>query len=1005
MNETEILVEALKLESEEERKVFLEEIAGNKPDVRGRVEQILAMEQKLKQQSIVELDGTGAFQVVTATQAPDETLVEEPGMQIGPYRLVEKVGEGGMGSVWRAEQKTPVQREVALKVIKLGMDTRDVVARFEAERQALAMMSHRNIAKVLDAGATKSGRPYFVMELVAGNAITRYCDEKKLSLETRLRLFIEVCQAVQHAHQKGIIHRDIKPSNVLVATANDRAEPKVIDFGLAKATGRKLTDKTLFTAYGQVMGTPAYMSPEQADSSGQDIDTRTDVFSLGILLYELLAGTTPFDFNEIAKSGFPEVWRTIREVEAPPMSAQVSKPDTEHEKVAANRATEVSKLIHALSGDLEVIVQKAIEKDPERRYQSPNEFADDIERFLNSETIEARPASVSYRIRKMAQRNRGLIVAASVVFLSMLAGLIGTGLGLVEANRQTERAETNLAKAEKNYQFAKDAVEKYFVLISENRLLDEPHMADLRNELLVAASEFYEQFVDERQNDPDARLALGNAYLNLSKIAWDLGDSQKAIQALESATNLDSDITVDEAQRQDFERLMIKVNLRLADCYKDVDRRDDAKKLLDRTIEEANTIRSANDAGEINRLVASLHNVRGIQQYQQGDFEAATQDFETVFQVLGHLKKSEMDEFNGLSVLAQAHANLGRLYYREQKIQDALAQYEVALEIRKRVLNARPADIDALSGVAVTQNMIGQVYRRLGKLDEAEEFGKLATITGKELVTNHPELTNLKVDQIAYMSNLANTLQVKGEPAEANRINDQLLDSLRKIVIKRPERHATRLQLGVVEGNRANTLLSERKYDKAMEWYATSNRTLNSLLKATPNDSRIKGAMRNNYWGTADAYVAMKQYAKAVEAYDSAIEYAAGLGKSEIRMAKAIAIAKTGDFETVLEEVESETSQEDTKDFIQFDGARAIAISLQNVLANETLKNQAGQEKIESMRTTAISLLRKSMEGGFLKKRDSKSPLLGNEFKVFRGSPEFTDLLGDAEVQLKEEQE
>jgi WD40 repeat protein/tetratricopeptide (TPR) repeat protein len=366
----------------------------------------------------------------------------------GKYKLVEEIGAGGMGSVFMAQQIEPVKRAVAVKVIKAGMDSREVLARFEAERQALAMMDHANIARVLDAGTTDGGRPFFVMELVKGTPITRYCDEHKLTPRQRLELFVPVCQAIQHAHQKGIIHRDIKPSNVLVAMYDDRAVPKVIDFGVAKAAGQSLTEKTLMTGFGQIVGTPEYMSPEQASLNNLDIDTRSDVYSLGVLLYELLTGTTPVDRKSLGKAALLEVLRVVREVEAPRPSAKLSTLGT-LPSVAANRGTEPARLSRLMKGELDWLVLRALEKDRSRRYETANALSRDIQRYLADEVVEARPPSVGYRMRKFVRRHKGQVIAASLVMLALLAGLAGTTWGLFEARHQEHIAHGETEQKEK----------------------------------------------------------------------------------------------------------------------------------------------------------------------------------------------------------------------------------------------------------------------------------------------------------------------------------------------------------------------------------------------------------------------------------------------------------------------------------------------------------------------------------------------------------------------------
>ena len=352
------------------------------------------------------------------------SISEGPGNVIGPYKLLQQIGEGGMGVVFMAEQTEPIQRTVALKIIKPGMDTRQVIARFEAERQAVAMMDHPNIAKVLDAGATEGGRPFFVMELVKGLPITKFCDERKLTPRQRLELFIPVCQAVQHAHQKGIIHRDIKPTNVLVALYDGKPVPKVIDFGVAKAAGQPLTDKTLVTGLGSVVGTPEYMSPEQAELNQLDIDTRSDIYSLGVLLYELLTGTTPLTRKRMKDAALLEVMRVIREEEPPKPSTRLSTTD-ELPSIAANRGMEPARLSRLVRGELDWVVMKALEKDRNRRYATANGLAKDLERYLADEPVEAGPPSVGYRLRKLARRNLQALVTTAVVALALLVA-VGT---------------------------------------------------------------------------------------------------------------------------------------------------------------------------------------------------------------------------------------------------------------------------------------------------------------------------------------------------------------------------------------------------------------------------------------------------------------------------------------------------------------------------------------------------------------------------------------------------
>jgi serine/threonine protein kinase len=381
-----------------------------------------------------------------ATVMDESPISEGPGTIIGSYTLSHQIGEGGMGVVFMAEQSKPIGRTVALKILKLGMDTRQVIARFEAERQALALMDHPNIARVLDAGMTESGRPYFVMELVKGVPITKYCDAKHLPLRARLEIMLPVCEAVQHAHQKGLIHRDIKPSNVLVADYDHHAVPKVIDFGVAKATAQKLTERTMFTEFGQVIGTLEYMSPEQAKFNQLDIDTRSDIYSLGVLLYELLTGTTPFDRQRLKNTAFDEILRIVREEEPPKPSTRLSTVEG-LPNIAASRDSEPKKLSGLLKGELDWIAMKALEKDRDRRYDTANDLAADLERYLRNMPVEAYPVSAMYRVRKFARRHKLGVAASIAAAAAVLLGIAGTTGGMIWALREREAAQASAARA------------------------------------------------------------------------------------------------------------------------------------------------------------------------------------------------------------------------------------------------------------------------------------------------------------------------------------------------------------------------------------------------------------------------------------------------------------------------------------------------------------------------------------------------------------------------------
>ncbi|HEV3084678.1 MAG TPA: serine/threonine-protein kinase, partial [Gemmataceae bacterium] len=422
---------ARRIAAPEARELFISQACGDNAGLAGRVRALLEMHEQ-------EPESAAPAAVPTQDYAP---VAERPGTRVGPYRLMEQIGEGGFGLVFVAEQQEPVRRKVALKIIKPGMDSRQVIARFEAERQALALMDHPNIARVLDAGATDSGRPYFVMELVRGIPITDYCDKNQLSPKERLELFISVCQAIQHAHQKGIIHRDVKPSNVLVTSHDGKPVAKVIDFGVAKAIHQHLTERTIYTQFAQMIGTPLYMSPEQAEMSGLDIDTRSDIYSLGVLLYELLTGTTPLEKKRFREAAYDEMRRLIREEEPPRPSTRLSTSES-IAAVAAQRNMEPAKLSRLVRGDLDWITMKALEKDRTRRYASASEFAADIARHLSNEPVLAGPPSIGYRTKKFVRRHQGLVAAGTAVALALLVGAVISFSLYLKAVREQQVAES-----------------------------------------------------------------------------------------------------------------------------------------------------------------------------------------------------------------------------------------------------------------------------------------------------------------------------------------------------------------------------------------------------------------------------------------------------------------------------------------------------------------------------------------------------------------------------------
>ena len=672
-------------------------------------------------------------------------VTEKPGDKIGRYKLLQQIGEGGCGVVYMAEQEEPVRRRVAVKVIKLGMDTKQVIARFEAERQALAMMDHPNIAKVLDAGATETGRPYFVMELVRGVKITEFCDENNLSTEGRLKLFIQVCEAIQHAHQKGIIHRDIKPSNILITLdqPGGTGAPKVIDFGIAKATHGRLTDKTVFTAFDQFMGTPAYMSPEQAVMTNLDIDTRSDIYSLGVLLYELLTGSTPFEQKELLEAGLNEMRRTILEKEPPKPSTRFNALLEEARTTAAkHRQTESAQLAHVLRGDLDWIAMKCLEKDRARRYETANGLASDIQRHLSTEPIVARPPSSLYRLQKAIRRNKAVFVGAAAVLIVLIAGVIVSTMAAfrtMRAEREQIRlrqvAETKQRKSEQVARFLEDMLQAVGPSVAVGR-----DTALLRDILARTAEHVGHDLKDQPEVEGELRSIIGNTYF---AIANDSAAESMHRQAVAIYTKLYGSNSLYVASALD----------RLSADLSSLGKQDDAE-AMQRDVLAMRKKLLGSEHIEVARSQGSLAIVLLRQTHAAPEAVSRRKLAEAESlqrEALMTHRKLRSDPLT----LARALANLGLILQGQGSLQEAEKALREALGLEQDVLGKEhPGAIGFCSPLA-------EVLMNEGKYAESETLYREALATSRRICGNeHP--------QVAYfLGHLAMLLQKMGNLAES----------------------------------------------------------------------------------------------------------------------------------------------------------------------------------------------------------------------------------------------
>ena len=728
----EIFLDALELESDKQRSEFLTEACGDDASLRAEVESLLRADK----------DAPSMFDRAGHCLTMDTHIEERVGDAIGPYTLREQIGEGGMGVVYVAEQTKPVRRKVALKIIKAGLATKEITSRFEAERQALAMMDHPHIAKVFDGGVDQHDRPYIVMELVQGFPIGEFCDQHRMSTEKRLKRFVDVCRAVEHAHQKGIIHRDLKPSNVLVAEIDDAAVPKVIDFGVAKAIGQELIDQTLYTSFTQMIGTPLYMSPEQTRMGVVDVDTRSDVYSLGVMLYELLTGTTPFASEDLKKVGFDEMRRIIQEDEPSRPSKQVSTlADKARSTTAQRRSIDHRQLSNLLKGELDWIVMKALAKDRNRRYQSAGELAEDIERYLNNEPVEAHPPSLGYRFSKMVHRNIGLVSAVAVVVLCLIGGIVGTTWGMVQARRERDAARIAQGNEETQRQRAERATEaeKAVLEFVEKRIIGagnpNGHGGDLGYDATVrqavhSALPFLATSFD------DQPLLKARLHETIGMFFLALGEGELAVRQCEAS------YAIHAAQLGPDDPTTLHSMMRLAFGHDEVGNYKKALELKETVRSRQREILGPNHPA----TVESLINI-AVTYARQQRFDKAVDLFEKALALLNSIPEADREAILACKLtLATSYRNLGRFA-------EAAEQHEQALELSKEINGADHPD------TLGTMHELAHSYQAINRHPEAhallqqvfnllkEKIGPVhpdTVKTGHCLANSHMGLSNHK---------------------------------------------------------------------------------------------------------------------------------------------------------------------------------------------------------------------------------------------------------------------
>ncbi len=791
-----------------EREAYLDHVCAGDADLRDRVENLLAAD-----------ESKSAVDHSPSTESAELPLFPQgrgSADHVGRYRLLQKIGEGGMGEVWLAEQREPVRRRVALKLVKAGMNTREVIARFESERQALALMDHPVIAKVFDAGSTPDGAPYFVMEYVAGVPITTYCDNHRLSTRERLELFMHVCEGVQHAHQKAIIHRDLKPSNVLVTEVDGRAMPKIIDFGVAKALSQKLTADTMFTRVGALIGTPEYMSPEQANSSGQDIDTRSDVYSLGVIFYELLAGAPPIDLRKIA---FEEFLRRLREEEPPKPSTKIrtQAPATSTD-VAHKRHTESPELAKQMRGDLDSIALKALEKERSRRYGSPSDFAADIGRYLNDEAVLAVPPSAAYRARKFARRYRaGLATIAAFILVLVGAAIVSI--------RQSTRANREAAVAEAVNDFLQNDLLSQASAAKQAGPSAKPDLhLEVRTALDRAAVRIAGKFDRQPEEEASIRDTIGQTYT-------DLGLYPEARTQLERALELQRRVLGPEDPKTLKTAGSLGRTALLQGKY------SEAEALFRKSLEiQRRAIGSENPD-----TLYSMSTLADVY-YFQGKYASAEalqgQTLEIRRRVLGPEHPNTLNTMNDLAIVYSAQGK----YAQAEALQGQI------LEIRRRVLGPEhPITLSSMHNLAAVYNNERKYAQAEALLNQALEIER--RVLGHE----HP-------DTLRSMSNLGNIYIAQGKYAQAEALLNEALEIERRVL--GPEHSDTLMSMN----NLANVYGNEGKYSHAEALFSQVLEVQRRVLGPEHSDTLM--SMDN----LADSYVFQGDYARAEALFRKTLE-------------------------------------------------------------------------------------------------------------------------------------